>query len=102
VHRVHPFKQSINEICIFDKKRFMKQSDIKNNFHHLIDEIDNEGLLMRFYDLMIKSKSQKEGDLWNQLTKEQKELLLLTEVESRDPKNLIDHNTQKAKHKKWL
>ncbi len=80
----------------------MKQSDLKNNFHHLIDEMDNEGLLMRFYDLMIKSKSQKEGDLWNQLTSEQKELLLLSEQESRNPENLIDHNTQKAKHKKWL
>ncbi|MFC2080411.1 hypothetical protein ACFLRQ_02940 [Bacteroidota bacterium] len=80
----------------------MKQSDIKNNFHHLIDEIDNDGLLMRFYDLMKKSKSQKEGDLWNQLSNEQKDLLLLTEEESRDPKNLIDHKSQIAKHKKWL
>lgn len=80
----------------------MKQSDIKNNFHHLIDEIDNDSLLMRFYDLMKKSKGQKEGDLWNQLSNEQKNLLLLTEEESRNPKNLIDHKTQIAKHKKWL
>ena len=80
----------------------MKNSEIKTNFHHLIDEIENEGLLMRFYDLMLKSKSHKEGDLWNQLTEEQKELLLLTEQESQNPKNLIDHKTQKAKHKKWL
>ena len=80
----------------------MKQSDIKNNFHHLIDEIDNDGLLMRFYELMKKSKGQKDGDLWNQLSDEQKNLLLLTEEESRNPKNLIDHKSQIAKHKKWL
>ncbi len=32
------------ENCIFDKKEIMKHTDIKNSFHHLIDEIDNEGL----------------------------------------------------------
>ncbi|MFC2089236.1 hypothetical protein ACFLT1_00560 [Bacteroidota bacterium] len=80
----------------------MKQSDIKNNFHHLIDEIDNDGLLMRFYELMKKSKGQKDGDLWNQLSDEQKDLLLLTEEQSRDPKKLIDHKTQIAKHKNRL
>ena len=80
----------------------MKQSDIKTNFHHLIDEIDNEPLLMKFYDLLIKSRVQKEGELWNQLSKEQKNELLLAESESHYKKNLIDHETQKAKHRKWL
>ena len=50
----------------------MKQSDIKTNFHHLIDEIDNEPLLMKLYDLLIKSRVQKEGELWNQLSQEKK------------------------------
>ena len=80
----------------------MKQSDIKTNFHHLIDEIDNEPLLMKFYDLLIMSRVQKEGELWNQLSKEQKNELLLAESESHYKKNLIDHETQKAKHRKWL
>jgi len=76
----------------------MKQSEIKSNFHRLIDEIENEELLIKFYDLLIKSKVHKEGELWNQLTEEQKDELLLTEELSRDPKKLIDHITQKAKH----
>ena len=80
----------------------MKQSDIKTNFHHLIDEIDNEPLLMKFYDLLIKSRVQKEGELWNQLSKEQKNELLIAESESHYQKNLIDHKAQKAKHRKWL
>ena len=80
----------------------MKQSDIKNSFHHLIDEIDNERLLMKFYDLMIKSKVQKEGELWNRLSEDQKNELLLAESESHYSKNLIDHKTQQAKHRKWL
>lgn len=80
----------------------MKQSEIKSNFHQLIDEIDNEGLLMKFYDLLLKSKVQKEGELWNQLSDEQKNEVLIAESESKYKKNLIDHNTQKAKHQKWL
>jgi hypothetical protein len=77
----------------------MKQSDIKSNFHQLIDEIDNERLLMKFYDLLIKSKVQKEGELWNQLSEEQKNEVLLTESESHYQKNLIDHETQKQNTK---
>ena len=80
----------------------MKQSDIRSNFHKLIDEIDNERLLMKFYDLLIKSSDQKEGELWNQLSNEQKNEVLIAESESHYQKNLIDHETQNAKHKKWL
>jgi hypothetical protein len=80
----------------------MKQSDIKSNFHQLIDEIDNERLLMKFYDLLIKSRVQKEGELWDQLSEEQKNEVLIAESESHYQKNLIDHQTQKAKHQKWL
>jgi len=80
----------------------MKQSDIRTSFHKLIDEIDNERLLMKFYDLLIKSSDQKEGELWDQLSDEQKNEVLLAESESHYQKNLIDHETQEAKHKKWL
>ncbi len=80
----------------------MKQSDIKINFHHLIDEIDNEPLLMKFYDLLIKSRVQKEDELWDQLSEDQKNELLIAESESHYQKNLIDQKTQKAKHRKWL
>lgn len=80
----------------------MKQSEIKSNFHRLIDETDNERLLMKFYDLLIKSKVQKEGELWNQLSEEQKDEVLIAESESHYKTNLIDHRIQKAKHQKWL
>jgi hypothetical protein len=80
----------------------MENSNIRSSFHKLIDEIDNERLLMKFYDLLIKSSDQKEGELWNQLSEEQKNEILIAESESHYKKNLIDHETQKAKHKKWL
>ncbi len=80
----------------------MKTSEIKNNLHSLIDSIDNEKLLMKFYDLMTKSSSNKEGELWKRLTEEEKSILLVSESESKYEKNLIDFESQKDKHKKWL
>jgi len=80
----------------------MMQSDIRKSLHQLIDEIDNDQLLMKFYDLLLKSKVQKEGDLWNQLSDEQRKELLISESESKYKEKLIDHEKQKAKHKKWL
>lgn len=80
----------------------MKQSNIRTSFHKLIDDIENEELLMKFYDLLIKSSDQKEGELWSQLSDEQKNQILIAESETHYQKNLIDHETQKAKHKRWL
>ena len=80
----------------------MKRADIRDSFHQLIDEIDNENLLMKFYDLLVKSKDGKEGEIWNQLSDEQKNELLVAEEESKYEKNLIDHESQKIKHQKWL
>jgi hypothetical protein len=80
----------------------MERSDIKNKFHSLIEKIDNENLLMKFYDLMIQSATVEEGQLYAQLTDEQKDVLMLAEEESNDPANLISHIEQKKKHKKWL
>ena len=77
----------------------MNTIELKQSFHHLIDSIDNENLLINFYDLIKKRSSAKEGQLWNKLTdQEQKELLLSLE-ESKNPENLIDHEELKIKHK---
>ena len=78
------------------------QTDIGQSLHQLIDEIDNDRLLMKFYDLLFKSKVQKEGDLWNQLSDEQRKELLISESESKYKENLVHHEKQKDKHKKWL
>lgn len=80
----------------------MKQSDIRTNLHQLIDEIENDQLLIKLYDILSKSKDQNEGDLWNQLSDEQRKELLISESESKYKENLVDHEKQKAKHKKWL
>lgn len=80
----------------------MNTIGLKKSFHDLIDSIENENLLVSFYDLIKKRASAKEGLLWNRLTDQEREELLTTVEESEDPENLISHNKMKEKHKKWL
>lgn len=80
----------------------MTAFELKSNFHHLIDSIDNESLLMKFYDLLLRKKEQKDGNLLKYLTKEELQELFLAEEESENPYNLISNDDQKKKHKKWL
>jgi len=80
----------------------MTSVELKNNFHRLIDSIENESLLMKFYDLLLKKKDQKEGKLLNYLTKEELEELDLAEEESENLYNTVSNDDQKKKHKKWL
>ena len=43
----------------------MNTIELKQNFHHLIDNIDNEKLLVNFYDLLKKRSSAKEGHFFD-------------------------------------
>ena len=80
----------------------MTTIEIRKNFHSLIDSIDNENILLFFYDLMKRKSTSKEGQIWNQLSNDQKQELLLSAQESENPDNLISHEDLKNKHKKWL
>jgi hypothetical protein len=75
---------------------------LKKNFHLLIDSIENENLLISFYELMKKRSSTKEGQLWNRLTQKEQDELLLSLEESENSDNLISHDEMVKKHKKWL
>jgi len=46
--------------------------------------------------------SAKDGQLWERLTNQEREELLLALEESEDPKNLISHDEMKKKHQKFL
>ena len=80
----------------------MNAIELKKNFHLLIDSIDNENLLVSFYDLIKKRSSTKEGQLWGRLTNQEQEELLSALEESEYPENLISHEEMAKKHKKWL
>jgi hypothetical protein len=80
----------------------METNDIKNSLHTFIDGLDNDIQLKKIYDLMIKTTSDEEAELWNSLSDEQKSILLLADLESDNSENLISFQQQKEKHRKWL
>jgi hypothetical protein len=80
----------------------MNTIELKKSFHLLIDNLDNDNLLVNFYDLIKKRMSTKDGQLWNSLTSQEQEELLIISEESENPDNLISNEVMKNKHKKWL
>ena len=80
----------------------MDTIELRKNFHLLIDSIDNENLLVNFYDIIKKRSAAKEGKLWERLTKLEREELLLSLEESENPEYLIGNEEMKKKHQKWL
>ncbi len=84
------------------KKKIMQETQLKTNFHQLIDSIDNEQLLSKFYGLMSQSRNLVDGQLWNKLTHDELEDLELSYLESENPENLITHSEIQKKHSKWL
>jgi len=80
----------------------MTTLELKNNFHHLIDSIENENLLKEFYELMLRKRASKDRRLWTMLSEEEMEELLIANEESENPNNLIPHEEMKEKYAKWL
>ncbi len=78
-------------MCIMDTL------ELKRSFHHLIDSIDNDDLLLDFYELLKNRTLVKEGQLWKNLSKTEKEGLLISLEESKSAYNLISHAEMKKK-----
>lgn len=74
----------------------------KEEFHKLIDKIEDEEVLKGYFELILRLNNNQTGDLWNRLSTEEKEELLLSYTESFDPNNLISHDEVKKQHAKWL
>lgn len=75
---------------------------IKDDFHHLIDTIEDEQLLKSYYQLIKAMNKNSDGALWNTLNTEEKKELLVAYDESFDEKNLLSHEQVKLQHEKWL
>lgn len=80
----------------------MDTLEIKRSFHHLIDSIENDDLLLDFYELFKSRISVKEGQLWGDLSKTEKDELFTSLEKSKSSYHLISHSEMKKKHKKWL
>jgi hypothetical protein len=87
---------------ILEKHQVMTTIELRANFHKLIDNINDENILSKFYDLLSRTNESKEGKLWARLSKEEQEELLIIEKESHDPQNLLPHVEMRKKHGKWL
>ena len=74
----------------------------KEAFHKLIDKIEDETVLRGYFELIQRLNNNQTRELWNTLTTEQKEELLLSYEESFESKNLISHEEVKKQHGKWL
>jgi hypothetical protein len=75
---------------------------VKDDFHHLIDTIEDEQLLKSYYQLIQTMNNNSDGTLWHGLSENQKEELLLSYDESFDENNLLSHEQVKRQHEKWL
>jgi len=76
--------------------------NIKDNFHHLIDTIDDEQLLKGYYELIKQLNINQSGNLWNNLSESERQELIIAYDESFDNKNLLSHEEVKKQHEKWL
>lgn len=75
---------------------------IKSDLHKLIEEVDDEKLLERFYQEIVTVISNSQKSIWNDLPEAQKKQILMSYEESKDEDNLIDHEEVMTKYKKWL
>jgi hypothetical protein len=80
----------------------MTTIELKSKFHKLIDNINNDNVLSKFYDILSRVKESVEGSLWDRLSPEEQDELILIEKDSHNPENLISHSEMIKKHKKWL
>lgn len=74
----------------------------REQFHKLIDKIDDEDALKGYFNLIQRLNSHQTGVLLDSLSGEEKEDLWLSYEESLDPNNLISHEYAKKQHDKWL
>lgn len=80
----------------------MNVSELKTNFHLLIDQIDNANLLEEYYREMKKIVKSSKSNIWDTLSEKQKQEVFLSYEESEDEVNLIVNEDVMKPYKKWL
>ncbi len=66
--------------------------ELKSNLHKIVDRIQDEQLLRAIYSFLEKHENSEDGQMWKQLTDEQKKEILQAYEDSEDDANLIDDN----------
>lgn len=66
--------------------------ELKSNIHKIVDQIQSEQFLQAIYDFLKTSEKNKSSRLWDTLTEQQKQEVLLAFDESDDESNLLDRD----------
>ncbi len=80
----------------------MTAVELKTNFHSLIDDIENIGLLDKFYHILTTAKTLPDGSLWSSLSRNEQNELVQIEIDSHNIQNLLPHSKIKQKYSQWL
>jgi hypothetical protein len=78
----------------------MTTLELKTNFHQLIDDISNEAMLVKFYEIMSIANVSNEGSLLKNLSMDEQQEPIEIEKDSHIIENLIDHSSMELKFKK--
>jgi hypothetical protein len=78
----------------------MKIEALKSEFHELIDQINDPEILTQFYDAINRSITS-DSSLWQSLSKEQQQEVLIAYEESDDESNLVSLSAIRSKFDKW-
>jgi len=80
----------------------MTTLELKNNFHQLIDKVEDDNILTRFYTMLEQVLENKEGKLWSRLSAAEQQEILQIDNETDNEENLIPLAKIQEKHKRWL
>ncbi len=75
---------------------------IKDDFHSLIEKIEDEEVLKGYFELIQRLNNSQTGKLWDSLSPAERDELIVSYEESFTPDNLVSHDEVKKKHDKWL
>lgn len=81
---------------------YFKIMRTKEEFHKLIDKIEDEEVLKGYYELILRLNTHETGKLLDSLTVEEKKELDVSYQESFNYQNILSHEEVKMQHIKWL
>jgi hypothetical protein len=79
----------------------MEINVLKNNIHHLVDQIQSPQLLEEYFQEMKVILLKTNSNAWDTLSDAQKREVLLSYEESEYDENLLDHNDVMSKYRSW-
>lgn len=68
----------------------MSTTALKSNIHKIVEGIESEQLLQAICDFLKVRETSSSGGVWDSLTEEQRQEVLLAYDESEDENNLVD------------